>query len=80
MLSRIFAHNSKWLSENAQEQADKINCEANIKFAIKAILKEKPIWTMVFFIFIGDLTLALAVRHYELAYYEKIPKTTEAGY
>ena len=35
---------------------------------------------MVFFIFISDLILALAVRHYELAFYENVDKLPEAGY
>ena len=65
LVFRLFAQYSKWTNELAEECCEPEGCEANTIFAMKAVLKEKPFFSLMILMSISALIFGLAVRHFE---------------
>ena len=64
-LLKLLRHYSKWTNEKSTAICDSFAATANISYALRALLREKPIQLMVPVFAISTLVLSLGVRIYE---------------
>lgn len=65
LVSRLFAHYTKWRSEQAVKYCEMEGCEASTTFALKALLKESPYASLLLGLIISSILFGLALRNFE---------------
>ena len=72
---KLFKHLTRWTNSRSERVCEKYVCRANTSFAFKAFQKENP-FTVLFLVFIMSCyCLGLAVKTFELYYWENISPT-----
>lgn len=64
-LLKLFRHFSKWTNEQSSAICDSYAANANISYALRALLREKPIQLILIFFSVSTIVLSLALRIYE---------------
>ena len=68
LLLKLFRHYSLWTSEKSTAICDTFSAEANVFYALRALLLEKPIQLIVPIFLISTLVFSLGVQIYEKNY------------
>jgi len=70
LVMRLLTRLTKWRSEQAEIIAQIEGFDADTTFALKALMKEKPYLVLFFMAFFSSSVLGLAVRIFEMPFYE----------
>jgi hypothetical protein len=68
LVLRLFEHYTKWSTRRAEMICEEFGCEADTIFALKAVLKERPLIILGFFISSTIIICGVAARQYERPY------------
>ncbi len=71
---KCFKHFNLWNSTFAEIKCEKYVCNADFKFAFKAIQKERPFITLLVIFLLTVVCFGFSLRNFELHYWETQPK------